>query len=72
MRATMSAWRMAGEPSLDELLDDEIMHHVTRTAGLDTAELRRRLADLARRLDARTVMERLPGRLHSCGAGGFH
>ena len=27
----MRTWRMTGEPSLDELLDDEIMDHVTRT-----------------------------------------
>ena len=65
----MRAWRMTGEPSLDELLDDEIMDHVTRTAGLDKTELRRRLAEIARRLDTRSVLERLPGRLECCGAG---
>ena len=46
----MTKWRMAGEPSLDELLGDEIMAPVMRRAGLDGAELRRRLAELARRL----------------------
>jgi hypothetical protein len=46
----MAKWRLAGEPSLDDLLDDEIMDRVMRAAGLDATELRRRLADLARRL----------------------
>jgi hypothetical protein len=61
----MANWRMTGEPSLDELLGDEIMEQVTRTAGLDRSELRRRLADLARRLADR------PCRDHSrsCGMG---
>jgi hypothetical protein len=49
----MRKWEMPGEPSLDELLGDEIMDHVTRAAGLDKSELRRRLAELARRLGDR-------------------
>jgi hypothetical protein len=61
----MGKWRMTGEPSLDELLGDEIMDHVTRTAGLDKSELRRRLAELARRLGERARGERSCG----CGAG---
>ena len=63
----MGKWRMTGEPSLDELLGDEIMDHVTRTAGLDKSELRRRLADIARRLADRARPELSP----CCGAG-FH
>lgn len=59
----MAKWRMAGEPSLDELLDDEIMDRVMRAAGLDAAELRRRLTDLARRLADP------PRREASCGCG---
>jgi hypothetical protein len=43
-------WLALGEPSLDELLDDEIMHFVLRADGLDVRELRRRLAEIARRL----------------------
>jgi len=46
----MPKWRMAGEPSLDELLNDEMMDRVMRRAGLDATEMRRRLAELARRL----------------------
>lgn len=46
----MPKWRMAGEPSLDELLGDEMMVRVMRRAGLDAAELRRRLVDMAQRL----------------------
>jgi hypothetical protein len=51
----MREWRMMGEPSLDELLDDEIMTSVMRSAGLDERELRRTLADLSRRLAWRTA-----------------
>jgi hypothetical protein len=58
-------WRMTGEPSLDELLGDEIMDHVIRTAGLDKSELRRRLAELARRLEIRPAADRP----ELCGAG---
>jgi len=58
-------WRMTGEPSLDELLGDEIMDHVTRTAGLDKSELRRRLAEIARRLEPRPA----PDLLDRCGTG---
>jgi hypothetical protein len=53
----MTKWRLAGEPSLDELLGDEIMAPVMRRAGLDGAELRRRLAELARRLGERAACE---------------
>jgi len=45
----MSEWRLAGEASLDELLDDDIMRRVMLRAGLDAAELRRRLSEIARR-----------------------
>ncbi len=53
----MTKWRLAGEPSLEELLGDEIMAPVMRRAGLDGAELRRRLAELARRLGERAACE---------------
>jgi hypothetical protein len=43
---------MTGEPSLDELLDDDIMGPVTRSAGTTPEELRRTLTELARRLGA--------------------
>lgn len=45
----MPEWRMAGEPSLDELLDDEIMDGVMRRAGIDAMELRRWLVEVAQR-----------------------
>ena len=46
-------WRMQGEPSLDELLADEIMVSMMRSAGLDAKEMRRHLAEVARRLAPR-------------------
>ena len=45
--------RMRGEASLDELLGDEIMDRVMRTAGTDAAEIRRRMTELAHRLAER-------------------
>jgi hypothetical protein len=48
--AAVAALRFTGEPSLDELLEDEMMAGVMRCAGIDAAELRRRLAELAHRL----------------------
>jgi len=59
----MTKWRFLGEASLDELLSDEIMDRVLRRAGLDGQELRRRLAELARRLGERASRE------PSCGCG---
>jgi len=51
----MPRWRMAGEPSLDELLDDEMMDRVMRRAGLDATELRRRMVEVARQREERGV-----------------
>ena len=39
------------EPSLDELLDDEMMGLVLRSAGFDSAGFREMIAQTARRLD---------------------
>ena len=39
------------EPSLDELLDDDMMEPVLRSAGLDPQGLRDMMAETARRLD---------------------
>jgi hypothetical protein len=44
---------MRGEPSLDELLGDEIMDRVMRRAGTDATEMRRRMTELAHRLGLR-------------------
>lgn len=41
------------EPTLDDLLEDELMTPVMRSAGLDAETLRRRLGETARRLDRR-------------------
>ena len=54
----MGLWNMLQcEPSLDELLADEMMGAVTRSAGTDRAGLRALLHETARRLPA----ERLEG-----------
>ena len=40
------------EPSLEELLDDEMMEPVLRSAGLDTQGFRDMIVETARRLDS--------------------
>lgn len=57
-------WTMM-EPSLDELLEDEIMERVTRSDGLSVAEVRTQLLDLARRLAGGGT-----GACRSCGGAG--
>ncbi|HXP32222.1 MAG TPA: hypothetical protein VN832_14100 [Stellaceae bacterium] len=44
---------MTGEPSLDELLGDEIVDQVMERDGLDAAAIRRLLREMAQRLAAR-------------------
>ena len=46
-------WRER-EPSLDELLDDEMMVRVVRSTGIDSVEFKRRLADIAHRVGSGT------------------
>ncbi len=47
----MRRWKMSEvEPSLDDLLDDEIMIPVMRSAGLDAEQLRAELRRAAGRL----------------------
>lgn len=41
------------EPNLDELLDDEIMAPVLRSAGFDSQGFRDMMAETARRIDDR-------------------
>ena len=41
------------QPSLDELLADEVMEPVLRSAGLDLHELREMMVETARRLEDR-------------------
>jgi hypothetical protein len=47
----MRRW-LAGEPSLDELLGDDIMGPVVASAGLSREQFRSHLAEVARRLAA--------------------
>ncbi len=49
----MSRWRLAGEPDLEELLGDDVMEPVVRSAGVSYEELRRQLSDISRRLGHR-------------------
>lgn len=46
----MPGWKMGAEPTLEELLRDDIMAPVMRSAGIDAARLRALVTDLARRL----------------------
>ncbi len=45
----MQRW-LAGEPSLDELLGDDIMVPVVASAGISREQLRSSLTEIARRL----------------------
>ena len=55
----MTRWTMhVTEPTLDELLEDEMMKAVVRSAGTNVAELKARLAETARRLAARRPQRR--------------
>jgi len=46
------------EPSLEELLDDEIMTPVLRSAGFDPQGLRDMMVETARRIDDRLIHNR--------------
>lgn len=47
----MPSWKSGGlEPSIDELLDDEVMVPVMRSAGLCASDLRALVAETAERL----------------------
>ncbi len=50
----MSDWNFRGEPSLDELLADEVMILAIRSAGLTPSQFKAQIGELAARLD-RTV-----------------
>ncbi len=45
------------EPSLDELLADEIMDRVTRSAHLDREQLRRQLSEIALRVHVKAAAQ---------------
>ena len=46
---SMKRW-LVGEPSLDELLGDELMARVVASAGMSREQLRSRLTEIARSL----------------------
>ena len=48
---SMKRW-LVGEPSLDDLLNDEMMARVVASTGMSREQLRSRLAEIARRLDS--------------------
>jgi len=43
------------EPSLEDLLDDEVMEPVLRSAGFDSQGLRDMMVETARRIDDRLI-----------------
>ena len=43
------------EPSLEDLLDDELMAPVLRSAGFDTQGIREMMVETARRIDDRRI-----------------
>jgi len=49
----MRHWRMR-EPSLDELLEDDVMNRMMHRDGFDAGSFRRQLEDMAERLAERT------------------
>jgi hypothetical protein len=59
----MTGWKMTmNEPTLDDLLADEIMQPIMRSAGVDAAQLRAGLGETARRLLEQNVV--LPRAAH--------
>jgi len=50
-----------GEPSLDELLRDDMMDRVVASTGMSREEFRSRLAEIAHRLDARAAQSGADG-----------
>src|SRR6185437_16346845 len=46
---TMALWHFVGEPTLDELIEDEMMIPVMRSAGIDAVRLRAAYVEMARR-----------------------
>ena len=46
------------EPSLEDLLDDEVMEPVLRSAGFDSQGLRDMMVATARRIDDRRIDDR--------------
>ena len=64
----MTRWRLVTEPTLEDLLEDEIMPAVLRSAGLDAATLRASLGALALRLRDARQLRALPALEPCAGA----
>ena len=63
----MTGWKMTMiEPTLDDLLDDDIMMPVMRSAGVDAVQLKARLTEQARRLGDRGIAMPRPSARRSC------
>jgi hypothetical protein len=63
----MAGWKMTMiEPTLDDLLEDEMMAPVMRSAGITAAELRAKLSETARLLSGKGAPAARPGRAPSC------
>ena len=63
----MTGWKMTMiEPTLDDLLNDDIMAPVMRSAGVDAGQIKARLAEQARRLCDRGVAIPRRGSRRAC------
>jgi hypothetical protein len=63
----MTGWKMTMiEPTLDDLLADEIMQPIMRSAGVDAAQLRARLGETARRRLEQEIVLPPPSAPRSC------
>jgi hypothetical protein len=50
----MAGWKMTMiEPTLEDLLEDDMMGLVMRSAGISAAELRAKLSEVARRVSGK-------------------
>ena len=63
----MAGWKMTMiEPTLDDLLEDDMMRAVMRSAGVSAAELRAKLSETARRLAGKGSTATQSGCASSC------
>jgi hypothetical protein len=54
------------EPTLDDLLEDDMMRAVMRSAGVSAAELRAKLSETARRLSSKGSTATRSGCISPC------
>jgi hypothetical protein len=63
----MTRWKMTMiEPTLDDLLEDDMMGAVMRSAGISADELRAKLSETARRLSGKGWSTPKPRFVPSC------